>query len=235
MELLKKLLAEEGIILSAQQEKQFNCYYKELIEWNKKMNLTAITDENEVAVKHFYDSLSASFNTSFTGSLNVCDVGSGAGFPGIPLKILFPDLRLTIVDSLEKRLRFLDHLTDVLELQLVRLEHERAETFGHRKDAREQFDRVVARAVAHLSVLSEYCLPLVRPGGLLIAMKGQNAAHEAADAAQAIDKLGGAVDRMIDLELPANMGARTLIIIKKVRPTPARYPRKPGIPGRKPL
>ncbi|WP_010630840.1 16S rRNA (guanine(527)-N(7))-methyltransferase RsmG [Sporolactobacillus vineae] len=235
MELLKKLLSVRNIVLSEQQNRQFNRYYEELIEWNKRINLTGITDENEVAVKHFYDSLTASFDLPFAGPLRVCDVGSGAGFPGIPLKILFPDLKLTIVDSLEKRLKFLDHLTDALDLQQVSLEHERAETFGHRKDAREQFDLVLARAVAPLSVLSEYCLPLVRIGGFLVAMKGLNAAQETADAGQAIEKLGGMVDRTMNLELPYHMGSRTIIIIKKMRPTPARYPRKPGIPARKPL
>jgi 16S rRNA (guanine527-N7)-methyltransferase len=235
MELLKMLLSERYIELSEQQDSQFNHYYQELIKWNKKINLTAITDEKEVVVKHFYDSLTASFDLPFAGPLKVCDVGSGAGFPGIPLKILFPNLKLTIIDSLEKRLKFLDHLIDALGLQDVHLEHERAETFGHRKDAREQFDRVLARAVAHLSVLSEYCLPLVRTGGFLVAMKGLNAAQEIVDARQAIKKLGGAVDRTMNFELPDHMGSRTIVVIKKKWATPARYPRKPGIPARKPL
>lgn len=235
MELLKRLLSERGISLSEQQNAQFDLYYQELVNWNEKMNLTSITEKDEVAVKHFFDSLSAAFFMSFQGPLSICDVGSGAGFPGIPLKILFPDLRLTIVDSLAKRLKFLDQLVSVLDLDQVHLEHDRAETFGHRAEAREQYDRVMARAVANLSVLSEYCLPLVRTGGLFIAMKGLNASQEMTDAQQAIKKLGGSVHRKIDLELPESMGSRTIIIIRKDRPTPVKYPRKPGIPAKKPL
>lgn len=235
MELLKKLLSERGILLTEQQNAQFDLYYQELVNWNEKMNLTSITEKKEVVVKHFFDSLSAAFYKPFLGPLKVCDVGSGAGFPGIPLKILFPDLRLTIVDSLAKRLKFIDHLVSVLDLEQVRLEHDRAETFGHRTDAREQYDRVMARAVANLSVLSEYCLPLVRIGGLFIAMKGLNAAQELTDAQQAIKKLGGSVHRKIDLELPEAMGSRTIIMIHKDRPAPAKFPRKPGIPAKKPL
>jgi 16S rRNA (guanine(527)-N(7))-methyltransferase GidB len=235
MELLKKLLSERGILLSEQQSAQFDLYYQELVDWNKKINLTSITEKEEVAVKHFFDSLSAAFYMPFHGPLKICDVGSGAGFPGIPLKILFPDLKLTIVDSLAKRLRFLDHLVSVLDLEQVRLEHDRAETFGHRAEAREQYDRVIARAVANLSVLSEYCLPLVRTGGFFIAMKGLNVSQEITDAQQAVKRLGGSAHRKIDLELPETMGSRTIIIIRKDRPTPDKYPRKPGVPAKRPL
>ncbi|RYM04695.1 16S rRNA (guanine(527)-N(7))-methyltransferase RsmG [Sporolactobacillus sp. THM7-7] len=235
MKRLDALLSERGIYLSAAQKQQFNTYYRLLVEWNKKMNLTAITDEEEVALKHFYDSMTPAFYYSFTHPLKLCDVGSGAGFPGIPLKILYPNIELTIVDSLKKRLTFLDALTAHLSLQDVRLFHERAESFGRRPGMREAFDVVTARAVAHLSVLSEYCLPLVRKNGLFIALKGAHAEEELQQAEQAIHLLGGGLKRSESFDLPEKGGKRMIIFIEKKDKTPKKYPRKPGVPAKDPL
>lgn len=235
MDLLNTLLADKGIQLSMNQKEQFDLYFQELIKWNSKMNLTAITDEKDVVIKHFYDSLTPGFYFSFEEGLKLCDVGSGAGFPGIPLKILYPQLDLTIVDSLNKRLSFLRSLVEVLHLDGVHLYHDRAETFAHRKDMREQFHVVTARAVANLSVLSEYCLPLVRQKGMFIALKGTKADQEIAAAEGAISKLGGALKNNFLLRLPDDGGERTLIFIEKKGQTPEKFPRKPGLPLKKPL
>lgn len=235
MKLLEETLSKKGVYLSEYQRKQFDIYFKELLDWNNKMNLTTITDEAEVAIKHFYDSITPSFYFSFSGHLKICDVGSGAGFPGIPLKILFPDLELTIVDSLKKRLTFLQSLTESLQMEQIILCHDRAETFAHRPGIRESFDIVTARAVAPLSVLSEYCLPLVAPGGTFIALKGLNAQDEIESADGAIRKLGGRLDRKISLVLPDQDGRRTLVFIRKITAAPKKYPRKPGLPSKNPL
>lgn len=165
-EQFQQQLAEKGIHLSPSQLEQFDLYYQLLVEWNEKMNLTAITDKEEVYLKHFYDSLSAAFYFDFSGSLAICDVGAGAGFPSIPLKIAFPDIQVTIVDSLNKRITFLNHLASELQLNDVHFYHDRAETFGKLPEHREQYDVVMARAVARMSVLSELCLPLVKVGGV---------------------------------------------------------------------
>lgn len=235
MSLIAQLLEEKGIILSSKQEQQFQDYYQLLVEWNSKVNLTAITEKEEVAIKHFFDSLTPAFYLHFAGGETLCDVGSGAGFPGIPLKILFPKLKLIIVDSLNKRLLFLEKVKEKLQLEDVFLYHDRAETFAHRQDIRGQLDWVTARAVANLSVLSEYCLPLLRVGGTFIALKGSHANEEIEEASGALRLLGGRLRRQINIDLPEDCGKRSLVLIEKEKATPEKYPRNPGIPAKKPL
>lgn len=228
-------LAEDGISLSAEQVDQFASYYQLLVEWNQKMNLTAITEEGEVYLKHFYDSLSAATFFDFNQPLSIVDVGAGAGFPSIPLKICFPHLKITIVDSLRKRITFLSELTQQLGLREVRLFHQRAETFAREKEHREQYDLAMARAVARLNVLAELCIPLVKREGFFLALKGAKGAEELAEAKKAIQLLGGKLERTQSLELPFHAGERWFILIRKVKDTPKKYPRQPGIPNKQPL
>jgi 16S rRNA (guanine527-N7)-methyltransferase len=235
MEEFAILLEEKGIGLSPLQKKQFDTYYETLIAWNEKMNLTAITDRHGVYLKHFYDSLTPGFFYDFSGTSSLCDVGSGAGFPSIPLKIVFPHLKVTIVDALKKRLVFLEALINALGLEGVALHHDRAETFGRRKEFRESFDVVTARAVARLNVLCEYCLPLAKTGGMFIAMKGASGEEELKEAGRAVATLGGTVDKVERFTLPQEQSQRHLIFIEKIKPTPKAYPRKPGIPKKDPL
>jgi len=229
------LLEERGIPLSSAQLGQFETYFETLVEWNEKMNLTAITDREEVYLKHFFDSLSAAFYFDFSGSPSLCDVGAGAGFPSIPLKIAFPGLKVTIVDSLNKRITFLNHLAKALKLDNVHFIHDRAETFGRNPDHRESYDIVTARAVARLSVLSELCLPLARQGGNFVALKAVNAKEELADAKKAITVLGGKTKDTHTFSLPFEESERTIIVIQKEKPTPKKYPRKPGTPNKMPI
>ena len=181
-EIFAKELAKYGFELNEKQKKQFATYYDKLVEFNKKVNLTRITDKNEVYLKHFFDSITPllEFPDLFKGEKTLCDVGAGAGFPSLPIKILCPNLSITIVDSLGKRLKFLDELVNDLGLDKVTLVHSRAEDAGQNKDLREKFDLVTGRAVARMSVLSEYCLPLAKVGGYLVALKGPKAQDELA-------------------------------------------------------
>ncbi|SCS80567.1 16S rRNA (guanine(527)-N(7))-methyltransferase RsmG [Staphylococcus caeli] len=234
VEWLTKQLSTHGIELSEQQQQQFQTYYQMLVEWNEKMNLTSITEEHEVYLKHFYDSIATSFYTDLTKELTVCDVGAGAGFPSIPLKIIFPNLKVTIVDSLNKRIHFLNQLAEALDLEQVNFVHDRAETFG-KGDFRESYDIVTARAVARLSVLSELCMPLVKKGGKFIALKSSKGEEELEDARFGIGVFGGKVLDTISYELPEDAGERQVIIIDKRSQTPKKYPRKPGTPNKSPL
>ena len=208
-----------------------------MITVNEHVNLTRITEEDEVYLKHFYDSLTPLLLVPevFTEGAKVCDVGAGAGFPSLPIKILRPDLRLTIVDSLGKRLKFLQELLDKLEISGVELVHGRAEDVGQNPAYREQFDLVTARAVARMSVLSEYCLPLAKTGGKFVALKGPKAASELADAKKALDTLGGKVSFSQEFTLAGTEEERTIVVVDKVKKTPAKYPRQAGTPNRKPL
>lgn len=228
-------LSKQGIELSEHQQQQFEIYFHTLIEWNEKMNLTAITDKEEVYIKHFYDSVTAAFHHDFSGQISVCDVGAGAGFPSIPLKICFPNIKVTIVDSLQKRISFLNHLAAQLELDGVAFYHDRAEFFGQNEKFRHSFDVVMARAVARMSVLSELCLPLCKTKGTFIAMKGPNAEQELSEAENAIQLLGGELQEVITFDLPEDAGERNIAIFEKKRKTPEKYPRKAGIPNRSPL
>ena len=228
-------LEEKGISLSSWQIEQFSIYYKTLVEWNEKMNLTAITDKEEVYLKHFYDSISAAFFFDFTKVERICDVGAGAGFPSIPLKICFPHLSVSIVDSLNKRISFLHHLADVLKLDDTAFYHDRAETFGKSVDHREQYDLVTARAVARMSVLSELCLPLVKVDGYFLAMKASSAQEEMDIAKKAITVCGGKTEKIDKMTLPEEESERNIIQIRKIKATPKKYPRKPGTPGKQPI
>lgn len=229
------MLQEKGIDLSPEQTSQFETYFHTLVEWNEKMNLTAITDKPEVYLKHFYDSISAAFYFDFKGPIHICDVGAGAGFPSIPIKIAFPEINVTIVDSLNKRITFLEHLAKELKLKNVRFIHDRAETFGQNKDHRETYDVVTARAVARLSVLSELCLPLVKVGGTFVAMKAANANEEIEAGNKAITTLGGKMKEIHSFILPQEESERNIIIVNKEKPTPKKYPRKPGVPNKTPI
>ncbi|MFC0186661.1 16S rRNA (guanine(527)-N(7))-methyltransferase RsmG [Fictibacillus aquaticus] len=233
--LFKEKLAERGIGLSDRQMEQFQIYYETLVEWNEKMNLTAITDKEEVYLKHFFDSISAAFYFDFTKPLSICDVGAGAGFPSIPIKICFPHLKLSIVDSLNKRISFLEHLASELELEDSHFYHDRAETFGQKAEIRESFDLVTARAVARLSVLSELCLPLARKGGHFLAMKGSALPEELKNGEKALKTLGGKVEDLHAFTLPLEESERYIVTIKKESTTPKKYPRKPGTPNKSPL
>ncbi|MDU7062699.1 MAG: 16S rRNA (guanine(527)-N(7))-methyltransferase RsmG [Lactobacillus paragasseri] len=236
-EIFAEELANYGFKLSSKQKEQFATYYNKLIEFNKKVNLTRITDKNEVYLKHFFDSITPllEFSDLFKGEKSLCDVGAGAGFPSLPIKILCPDLSITIVDSLGKRLKFLDELVSDLSLDKVTLVHSRAEDAGQNKNLREKFDLVTGRAVARMSVLSEYCLPLAKVDGYLVALKGPKAQDELAEAKNAIEVLGGSVKEVKELTLPDTDDERTLIVVKKVKATPKKYPRQAGTPSRKPL
>lgn len=233
-EIFAEELANYGFKLSSKQKEQFATYYNKLIEFNKKVNLTRITDKNEVYLKHFFDSITPllEFSDLFKGEKSLCDVGAGAGFPSLPIKILCPDLSITIVG---KRLKFLDELVSDLSLDKVTLVHSRAEDAGQNKNLREKFDLVTGRAVARMSVLSEYCLPLAKVDGYLVALKGPKAQDELADAKNAIEVLGGSVKEVKELMLPDTDDERTLIVVKKVKATPKKYPRQAGTPSRKPL
>ena len=236
-EIFAEELANYGFKLSSKQKEQFATYYNKLIEFNKKVNLTRITDKNEVYLKHFFDSITPllEFSDLFKGEKSLCDVGAGAGFPSLPIKILCPDLSINIVDSLGKRLKFLDELVSDLSLDKVTLVHSRAEDAGQNKNLREKFDLVTGRAVARMSVLSEYCLPLAKVDGYLVALKGPKAQDELAEAKNAIEVLGGSVKEVKELTLPDTDDERTLIVVKKVKATPKKYPRQAGTPNRKPL
>ncbi|UXR78339.1 MULTISPECIES: 16S rRNA (guanine(527)-N(7))-methyltransferase RsmG [unclassified Staphylococcus] len=235
VEWLAKQLDEHGITLSDKQKQQFETYYDMLVTWNDKINLTSITEKHEVYLKHFYDSITLSFYCDLSEPLHVCDVGAGAGFPSIPLKIVFPHLHVTIVDSLNKRIQFLNQLADALELEGVRFVHDRAETFGKNEDYRASFDIVTARAVARLSVLSELCLPLVKKHGLFMALKSSKGQEELDEARFAIGVLGGRVEDVFGFTLPEEAGERQIIKIQKRSQTPKKYPRKPGTPNKAPL
>ena len=230
-------LSKRNFKLNENQINQFNQYFNSLIEANKHVNLTRITAEDDVYLKHFYDSITPllTFSTVFKSSSSLCDVGAGAGFPSIPLKIMMPELQVTIVDSLGKRLNFLQGLITQLNLKNVALVHGRAEDVGQNKQYREQFDMVTARAVANMAVLSEYCLPLVKKNGNFIALKGPKAEDELKLSQKALTTLGGKAIALKELQLPQSTEDRTLILVKKVQPTPKKYPRQAGTPHRKPI
>ena len=228
-------LKEMGIVLSDTQIEQFRTYFELLVEWNEKMNLTAITDLEGVYLKHFYDSISASFYFDFTKVESVCDVGAGAGFPSLPIKICFPHLHVTIVDSLNKRITFLNHLSEQLKLDHVTFVHARAEEFGQNEKYREKFDVVTARAVARLSVLSELCIPLAKQDGYFVALKAAAGPEELKDAKKAITTLGASLKEEFSYLLPVEESDRTLYIFDKIKKTPKKYPRKPGVPNKTPI
>lgn len=232
---MKKMLADGAkkicVMLTEKQLNQFEQYYELLIEWNQKMNLTAITQPEEVVYKHFLDSLSCLQTGLFVENSRVIDVGTGAGFPSIPLKIACPSLQMVLLDSLQKRLTFLEEVIDKLGLEEITLLHARAEDAGQQEDWREQFDLAVARAVAPMPVLCELCLPFVRQGGRLVAMKGKLGEEELHQSEGAISLLGGTTEQCFTTQIDSHM----IISVKKTTKTPRQYPRKAGIPSKKPL
>ncbi len=231
--LFQKDLEELHIILSEVQLEQFLKYYELLIEKNKVMNLTTITEFQDALKKHFIDSLTLTKVLDLKEDFSLLDVGTGAGFPGIPLKIAFPNLHVTLLDSLQKRVGFLQEVIDVLSLDEIEALHGRAEDFAKPNLLRESFDVCVSRAVANLSTLSEYCLPYVKVGGIFISYKADDA--EVNDADHAISILGGKIREQQVFKLPFSDINRNLIVIKKCRPTPNQYPRKAGTASKKPL
>lgn len=232
---VEQAAAQYGITLTAEQQQAFTSYFQLLVEWNEKMNLTAITEPREVAVKHMIDSLSCYQEKYFPTDCKMIDVGTGAGFPGVPLKIFRPDIKLTLLDSLNKRLLFLQAVVDRLQLSQVELVHSRAEDTGRQKLLRESYQVAVSRAVARLSVLCELCLPLVKQGGYFIALKGAQFREEVDEAARAIAVLGGEVAEICPVKLPDMEDVRAVIYIKKQQLSPPQYPRKAGTPEKKPL
>ncbi len=210
-------------------------YEKELLEWNQKFNLTAIRDVESIRAKHFLDSFSCVLAWKANPPASLIDVGTGAGFPGLPLKILYPTLKLTLVESVGKKAKFCEHIVRTLGLEKVEVLTSRAEDVGQDPHHREKYDVAVARAVANLNVLSEYLLPLVRPGGTMLAQKGEGASAEANSAKEAMKLLGGELRELIPVHLPGVPEDRYLVLVDKVAATPVNYPRKAGVPGKVPL
>jgi 16S rRNA (guanine527-N7)-methyltransferase len=239
---MKKLIegaGKLGIELNARQIKQFELYYQELVEWNKKINLTAITDYSSVQVKHFLDSLTITLalpgEEEERPDFNIIDIGTGAGFPGVPLKILFPQPRLVLIEPTTKKTAFLHHIIRKLELANVEVLDSRAEEAAHLPLYREQFALVLSRAVASLPALVELTLPFCRLGGRFIAQKKGEIDQEITMAEKAIATLGGKLDRIKKIELDEFDDVRYLVIIDKIYPTPSKYPRRPGLPRRRPI
>ncbi len=213
----------------------FKAFEKELLEWNQKFNLTAIRDVESIRTKHFLDSLSCVLAWKGTPPTHLIDVGTGAGFPGIPLKIIYPSMKLTLVESVGKKVTFCKHAVDVLGLEQVDVIQARAEDLGQDAHHREKYDWALARAVANLNVLSEYLIPLVKIGGTVLAQKGESGPAEAQSAEHAMQVLGGKLRQLIPINLPGVVDDRYLILVDKVAATPPKYPRKPGIPSKQPL
>ena len=232
---LTKAAAEYGISLNDTQMEQYNRYFELLVEWNEKINLTAITEPKEVAIKHMIDSITAYDEKLFKDGTTVIDVGTGAGFPGLPLKIFCPEIKLTLMDSLNKRIKFLQTVVEELGLKDVECVHARAEEGARNKKYRESFDIVVSRAVARLPILCEYCLPFVKKGGHFIALKGMQYHDEAEEAAKAIKVMGGSKTEIRPVKLPELDDKRAVITITKTMPTPKAYPRKAGTPTKNPI
>lgn len=239
LELYKDDLKDLGIDLSDEQINQFVQYYEILMKWNEVMNLTAITQMDEVLKKHFVDSLAlvkvCPWILDGSKSCTLLDVGTGAGFPGIPLKIAFPQLHVTLLDSLQKRIHFLDEVIGKLSLSEVNTIHGRAEDYAKPSSLREKYDICVSRAVAGLSVLSEYCLPFVKVGGVFVSYKGDKIEEEMKAAKEAIYILGGKVEEEYRFKLPFTEIGRTFVLIRKERKTPKKYPRKAGLPSKEPI
>lgn len=224
-----------GIDLTSRQMNAFSIYEKELIEWNEKFNLTAIRDREGIKKKHFLDSLSCQLAWKNNPPEKLIDIGTGAGFPGIPLKIINPRMQLTLVESVGKKLEFCRHIVETLHLEHVTLIQARAEELGLLRVHREQYDWVVARAVANMPVLSEYLLPLVQVGGEMLAQKGESGPAETQSAEKAIQILGGHLKQLIPVLLPSVVETRYLIVISKIASTPPGYPRRVGLPAKRPI
>lgn len=229
------LLAEHNLPLSDQQKKQFERYFELLVEWNEKINLTAITDKEEVYLKHFYDSIAPILQGLIPNeTIKLLDIGAGAGFPSLPMKILYPELDVTIIDSLNKRINFLHLLAQELDLDGVHFYHGRAEDLAQDKNFRAQYDFVTARAVARMQVLSELTIPYLKVGGKLLALKASNAPEELLEAKNALNLLFSKVEDNLSYALP-NGDPRYITVVEKKKETPNKYPRKAGMPNKRPL
>ena len=229
------LLDQQNIVLTDQQKAQFERYFELLVEWNEKINLTAITEKEEVYLKHFYDSIAPILQGLIENQeIKLLDIGAGAGFPSLPMKILYPQLDVTIIDSLNKRINFLQLLAEELNLEGVHFYHGRAEDFAKDKNFRAQFDIVTARAVARMQVLSELTIPFLKVGGKLLALKASNAPEELTEAKNALNLLFSKVEDNISYTLP-NGDPRYITIVEKKKETPNKYPRKAGMPNKRPL
>lgn len=234
MNQLTNLLEQWNIELSDVSLNQFQKYYELLIEWNEKINLTAITEKEDVIVKHFLDS-AALLSYMDLSEQSIIDIGTGAGFPGIVLKIMCPSCKVTLLDSLNKRIKFLNEVIDVLDLKNINAVHGRAEDFAHDKQYREKYDIVTSRAVANLSTLSEYCLPFAKVNGMFIPYKSGNIDEELSESKKAISILGSSVEKVERFILPNTDFERSLVFVKKNKATQKQYPRKSGIPSKNPL
>lgn len=234
-DIFEKKLSELGITLSDVQKKQFNLYYELLVEWNKVMNLTGITEYEEVNEKHFVDSLSIVKAIDLNKVNSVIDIGTGAGFPGIPLKIAFPHLEVVLLDSLNKRIKFLDNVIDKLSLSNIKTIHGRAEDFAKQMEYREKFDLCVSRAVANLATLSEYCVPYIKIDGKFIPYKSGEIDEELDNARKAVHVLGAKINETVKFHLPGTEIGRSFIIIEKKQSTSKKYPRKAGLPSKEPI
>lgn len=236
---MERFLQEKLGMLSVEVNKekidQFNQFYDILIEWNKVMNLTAITDYKDVVEKHFLDSLSIERILNLDGIKTVMDVGTGAGFPGIPLKIIYPELKVTLLDSLNKRVKFLNEVIRQLELKNIDAIHGRAEDIGKNENYREKYDLCVSRAVANLATLSEYCMPFVKVGGVFVSYKSGDIDEEVLKSKKAVSLFGGKIEEVVKFQLPGTDINRAFVKIKKIKELPRKYPRKSGIPSKEPL
>ena len=237
MERLIRGAEELGLKLNADQVEKFKVYYQELIDWNQRVNLTRITAWEDVQVKHYLDSLTIvkALPSKVPSALKVMDMGSGAGLPGLPLKIVYPRIDLYLVDSVGKKTAFLEHMVATLDLEGVKVITERAEALAHDKAYRESFDVVVSRAVTALAALLELTLPFCKIGGRVIAQKEASYENEPGNLNRALDLLGGQLKEVLPIELEGLTGDRRLVVVSKVGPTPEKYPRRPGVPARKPL
>lgn len=232
---LTEKVKELSIVLNDKQIQQFEQYYNILVEWNKVMNLTAITEYEEVVEKHFLDSLTIVNAIQMEKIETLIDVGTGAGFPGIPLKIAFPHLKVMLLDSLNKRIKFLNEVIDLLELNDIKAIHGRAEDYEKQIEYREQYDICVSRAVANLATLSEYCLPYVKVDGLFVPYKSGEIDEELKSSEKAVSILGGKVEEVVKFQLPGTDIGRSFVKIHKIKETKKKYPRKAGMPTKEPL
>lgn len=235
MERLQSKAEQLGIRLSEKQLEQFQCYYERLIEKNKVMNLTAITEYEEVVDKHFVDSILLGSVKELSGKKRVIDVGTGAGFPGIPLKIVYPELEITLLDSLNKRVKFLNEVIEELGLTGIQAVHSRAEDLAQDAAYRQQYDICVSRAVANLSTLSEYCIPFVKQGGYFISYKSTQIEEELKQAKKAVQVLGGTLEQVETVQIPGTTIERQFVMIRKTGTTPKKFPRKAGTASKTPI